>query len=173
MLYAKINNIGEIISYPVNPRLEHNNTSFPKFWIGGIIEDDHYVLITEVPKPLFNPLLEKVVEITPILSSNTYIQQWSVEPFTTEELATQLLEKRKQMQVSPLQAKGALYLSGLLDSVQSVIDSANTDPLIVLAWNHALEFKRLSPAIINLSNILGWTDEQLDELFEVAKTIEV
>ena len=39
---------------------------------------------------------------------------------------------------------------------------------VVLAWNNAIQFERLSPMVAGIATALGWSDEQLDTLFEAA-----
>lgn len=73
--------------------------------------------------------------------------------------------------VTPFQAKAALLQAGLLPSVEAAIEAA--DPVVRLAWEYALEFRRTSPAVQGLAQAMGWTEEQLDGLFEMAATIEV
>lgn len=71
--------------------------------------------------------------------------------------------------VSRFQAKAALLQAGLLDQVEAAV--ANSDPITQLAWAEALGFERQSPAILGIAESLGWTAEQLDELF--AKAVRI
>ena len=80
---------------------------------------------------------------------------------------------RSRMAVTRFQALAAMHGAGILTQVQTIIDNPLTDPLVKLAWDNALEFKRTSPAILQLAQTLGLTDEQLDTLFTTAKGIEV
>jgi len=73
--------------------------------------------------------------------------------------------------ISPMQAKMALLQAGLLDDVETFIAEASRD--IQIAWEYASEFKRTSPLLLSLSELLGLTSTQLDELFALAKGIEV
>lgn len=73
--------------------------------------------------------------------------------------------------VTPFQAKAALFQAGLLSEVETHI--ANSEPLVQMAWNEALEFKRYSPAILNLASSLGWSEQQLDDLFINAYDINI
>ena len=83
--------------------------------------------------------------------------------------------------VSRFQARRALKLSQdeegvrLFDKVQPAIDAiedAQMRELVQDAWEEASEFRRTSPVIKNLGGILGLEDTELDDLFELAKTIE-
>lgn len=73
--------------------------------------------------------------------------------------------------VSPFQAKAALLQAGVLDDVETLL--ANADQLTQMAWNEALEFRRYSPAVLNIATALNWTDEFLDNLFINAFEIKV
>lgn len=71
--------------------------------------------------------------------------------------------------VSRFQAKAALLNAVLLSEVETAV--ANADALTQLAWAEALGFERQSPAILGIAQTLGWTAEQLDELF--AKAVRI
>lgn len=87
-------------------------------------------------------------------------------PPTEQEL---LEEWRATTSVSKFQAKAALAQAGLLDQVKQAV--ANADTITQLAWEDATEFNRNSPTIAALSQALGLTDEQVDELFRQAEEI--
>jgi hypothetical protein len=74
--------------------------------------------------------------------------------------------------VSRFQARAALHLSGLLESVETLMQSPETDMLARLAWQDAQEFKRQSPTVLAMASALGLTDAQIDELFIAAAGIE-
>jgi hypothetical protein len=61
--------------------------------------------------------------------------------------------------------------AGLLETIEGAI-AISTDDMVKLAWNEAQEFKRRSPTVLAISAGLGLTDEQLDDLFITAATIE-
>lgn len=73
--------------------------------------------------------------------------------------------------VTPFQAKAALLDAGLLDDIETLMADPTTDRTVVLAWNTVTEFRRLSPMVAGIAAALGWTDEQLDSLFEAAALI--
>lgn len=95
--------------------------------------------------------------------------------FTTpEQQAQQALEAwRDSAVVSRLQAKAALDHSGYLEAAQEIIDLSSTPRLAKMAWIEAWEFRRMSPMLLYVAYELGISDEQLDEIFEYALTIEV
>lgn len=74
--------------------------------------------------------------------------------------------------VSRFQARAALHLAGLLDTVETIMADPETPMLTRLAWVDAQEFRRDSPTIASMAAELGLTDGQVDELFITAATIE-
>jgi hypothetical protein len=87
---------------------------------------------------------------------------------TPEEL---LASERNRMIVSRFQAKEALRQAGLLQIVDQAINSSDNETA-KLAWTEAVEFRRTSPTILAISSQLGLTEEQIDDLFRAAKTLE-
>jgi hypothetical protein len=79
---------------------------------------------------------------------------------------------QKVLEVSCFQAKVALDQSGLLETVQSLMDDPATPNKIKLAWNNGATFKRYSDMILSMAAVLNLSDEQLDNLFSLAATIE-
>ena len=76
------------------------------------------------------------------------------------------------LEVSPIQAREAIRLAGLLPQVEALIDDQNTPALVKSAWEYALSFNRQSPTILAVANALGWSSEQLDDLFIEASKIK-
>ena len=74
--------------------------------------------------------------------------------------------------VSRFQARAALHNAGMLVDVEELIASPATDPITVIAWQDAQEFRRTSPTIAGMAAALGWTDQQLDDLFIAAALID-
>ncbi len=83
----------------------------------------------------------------------------------------------KEVSCTRLQAKAALLEMGLLGQVTALV--AQMDELTQLAWAEASTFKRSSPLINALTDYIVWPDGSsltaldVDELFAIAKTIEV
>lgn len=90
---------------------------------------------------------------------------------SNEELELRLF--RETTTVSRLQAKAALAEFGHLENAQAIIDDPAASTLAKLAWVEASEFRRLSPMMLTIAGLLDLTDEQLDELFQFALTVEV
>lgn len=113
--------------------------------------------------------------ITPMFSKYTDAdgKVHTVSQQQQEYTANKLNQQRQFMVLTPLQAKAALLQAGLLNTVETMIDDPTTDPLIKLAWNNALEYKRLSPMIVEIASKLNISDQQLDDLFTSGKSIIV
>jgi hypothetical protein len=91
---------------------------------------------------------------------------WPTPPTEAELLAAW----RAATRVSAFQAKGALLNRGLLDDANATATAAGG--LTLLAWQTAIEYARLSPAIVALAPAIGITDpEDLDDLFREAALI--
>lgn len=73
--------------------------------------------------------------------------------------------------VSRMQAILALHDAGLLDDIQAIMEQA--DARTKLAWETATEFSKNSPTIAALWQAMGKTEEELDMLFNAAKSITV
>lgn len=73
--------------------------------------------------------------------------------------------------VTKFQAKAALHMAGLLETVEAAIQSEQTDFLTKLAWNEVNSFERQSSMVLNLAAVLNLSEEQLDQLFVTAAAI--
>ena len=72
------------------------------------------------------------------------------------------------MSVGPLQLADALEDLGMFDAVN---DWANAQGgKTAWAWNRAGQFERYHPLVLTAQAEFGWTDEQVDSLFELAAT---
>lgn len=161
---------GDIITHD-SFRSLNSTTSFPEVLSVDILSDFGY-----------DPVLEGA---QPTVTENQYVRSAGVEQdtkgnwvtkyeavdFSPEEIAASQEQKRQSMIVSPFQAKAALLQAGLLTQVEALINDPASDPLVKLAWNNALEYKRLSSTIVSLAEQLNLSDEQLDELFTNAANI--
>ena len=83
-----------------------------------------------------------------------------------------LLERRQRMVISKFQARSIIRQYGLLDQVEALVSNPEADVTLVDAWNHAQEFRRLSPTLSGVCQLLGLTDEQIDTMFDEAAQIE-
>nr|WP_324259037.1 hypothetical protein [Cellvibrio fontiphilus] len=74
--------------------------------------------------------------------------------------------------ITSYQAKCALADAGLYDLVETAINAPETPIRIKLAWREGLNFQRNNPMILLLTERLGLTNEQVDDLFTAALMIE-
>lgn len=115
------------------------------------------------------PTGDVVTEVNPVLTSGQWVQTWSTREFTAEEVAA----NRASMVVTPRQARLALLGAGLLSNIETAI-AAMDDPAktaVTIEWEYATTIERSSQWVSSLATALSLTDEQLDNLFEVAKTL--
>lgn len=130
-------------------------------------------LYTSLP---FDQNLQKLVTVAPYIDeADDAVYTVEVVDLTPEEIAEReaaaLLAKRQAMNVTPYQAKVVLLEQGFLDEVEAAV-STSTDPKVKLAWTNAITYQRLSPLVTEMQATLGWTDEQLDALFEAAALVD-
>ena len=82
-------------------------------------------------------------------------------------------EERRHMIVTPLQGRISLLNSHLLTNVLSFINGPLSDENTKIAWEYATEWQRNSSMINIIAKELGLSDTQIDDLFRLAKTINV
>lgn len=70
------------------------------------------------------------------------------------------------------QARAALRLAGIYDAADAAI-SASGNAALIEAWTNGNTFRRDSPAIVQLGQMLGLTSAQIDSLFRAAADIAV
>lgn len=145
-------------------------TSFPQILAPEILDSFGADPVFEGPHPSLTED-QYSVYVGVELIGGYFFTRWEARDMSEEQKAHRLAEKRNTMVVSPFQAKAALLNAGLLDDVEAIIASPDTDRMVVLAWANALEYKRLSPMVASIASSLGWSDSQLDELFIQAAII--
>lgn len=80
--------------------------------------------------------------------------------------------EREAMVLTRYQARAALLNAGLLDDVEALMADASTPREVRLMWQFKERIRRNHPTTIDMASALGWTDEQLDDLFRAAMAIE-
>lgn len=148
------------------------NVSFPNGVpdLEWLAEQDYYPILSHT----FDPNTQKLQSVAPYFTgTEVYIDE--VVELTPEEIAAReaaaLLAKRQAMIVTPYQAKVVLLQEGSLDEVEAAV-STSTDPLVKLAWTNAVQYQRLSPLVQEIATQLGWSDADLDLLFEAAAQVQ-
>ena len=76
--------------------------------------------------------------------------------------------KRKEARLSKAAFKLGLLDRGELQRVKDFIAQTGDDRIVIL-WEDSANFDRLHPDLLRLANELGYTDEQLDELFGIVQ----
>lgn len=72
--------------------------------------------------------------------------------------------------VSMRQARLALLQLSLLNTIEDAITNG-TDEAMKIEWEYATEVRRDWDSLISLSETLGMTSDQLDDLFQLASTL--
>ena len=102
------------------------------------------------------------------------VQQWIDEggqvtyphvPTPEEELQAW----RENGKVGPLQIRRALRAMGEMETVKTYMETQATEEEQE-AWEYATVIPRLDPLVVGLQGILERTDEEVDQLFELALT---
>lgn len=91
------------------------------------------------------------------------------EPEFTEE---DIVAERMGKSVTMRQARLALLQAGLLPQIEVAIEglSEPDKTAVKIEWEYALDVKRSHTWVIALTQQLGMTDQQLDDLFVLAET---
>ena len=171
MKYVLADKNGSIIKYPytlAELRQDNQNSSIPEQPTAGQLLEFGVSLVTDLPTPQFDPRYQRLEQHLPVISEGQWVAGWSVIDLTVVEINQANEARRQAMVVTPFQAKAALLDADLLDDIEALIADPLTDRVVVLAWNNAIQFERLSPMVAGIAAALGWTDEQLDGLFEAA-----
>jgi hypothetical protein len=172
MYLLAINQSVEKFPYSVSDlRRDNPDTSFPAIPNDDWLAEWNVFPVDDLPVPVYDPDTESIERSGPTLENDKWILAWQVRPATQEEIAQRLEAKRRSMIVTPFQAKAALLDAGLLDDIEALIADPDADRKVVLAWTNAISFERLSPMVAGIAAALGWTDTQLDDLFDAAAQI--
>jgi len=79
----------------------------------------------------------------------------------------QLQKARESASLSRAEFKLALLERNELDNVKQAMADPSADPRAVILWEDALEFKRTNKDLLALASDLGYTQEQLDDIFGI------
>jgi len=78
-----------------------------------------------------------------------------------------LQKKREAASLSKADFKLGLLEMGELDNVQALMDDPATEPRIKIMYEDSGRFDRMHPDLLSLAQVMGYTEEQLDELFGI------
>ena len=163
----------------------NSSTSLPKTWTASTLEFLGVDPVLAGPKPEVGPY-EVVVADGAVKVEGNWTEAWRVQPmfveFTDKEKtvvtvdaqiaayeAQKLAERRSRMVCTARQARLALSSVSLLATVEGAISQASD--VARIEWEYASTVERLSPLITELQPVLGLTDAQLDDLFDLAITL--
>jgi len=76
-------------------------------------------------------------------------------------------DQRSKAALTRSEFKLALLERGELDAVKQAMSSSDADPRAVILWEDALEFRRTNKDLLALASELGYTEEQLDDIFGI------
>jgi len=76
-------------------------------------------------------------------------------------------QKRESASLSRADFKLGLLEMGELDNVQALMDDPATDPRIKIMWEDSGRFERMHPELLRLAEVMGYTEEQLDDIFGI------
>jgi hypothetical protein len=110
----------------------------------------------------------------------TVIGQMELPDDTSEQVWTEKLAPYAVMpndlvaDVTPRQIRQALILSGV--SLADITAALATLPeptksLAITEWEYSIAFQRSRPLVASVGSMLGWTSQQLDDLWRFAATL--
>ena len=107
------------------------------------------------------------------IDANTFLLDKELEDSVEYIIGTapQSASWQPEWSVSRFQAIAALTQLGYIAAVNEYMNNPATDPMIVLAYREATEFRRESPTVSLMQGVLGLSNDQIDELFALASTI--
>lgn len=113
--------------------------------------------------------------------NNEIIGQLELPDSTPEEVWQERLNAFKVqpsqaplVDVTPRQIRQAMVLSGL--TMQQIEDALNALPepsrsMAKIEWEYSIAFKRDRPFVAAVGQILGWTGQQVDDLWRLAASL--
>lgn len=118
-----------------------------------------YCTVLDIPQ--YDVKTEILEAKLPELLDMNWVQGWIVRSKREEELEVSV--------VSMVQARKALAKAGKLDIIEQAIQSLGGEALI--DWEYNAMIHRDSNLVNQVAGLLGWTTEELNLLFEIAKTL--
>jgi hypothetical protein len=152
-------------------RAMHPNTSFPAVLSVELLNDFGADPVLEGPQPTLTADQYAVYDGVIQDSNGNWMTSYVAVDYTAEEIAAKVEQWRQSASCTPFQGRVALSDAGLLANVETAIAAA-ADEKTKVAWEYALEWKRLSPMIVTLATSLNLTDEQVDTLFKEAASVQ-
>lgn len=85
-----------------------------------------------------------------------------------DEALNKLPRTQPIQQITKRQAVLALNQTGQLDALNSALNIG--DPVIKLAWDATAKIDRNDKMLLEMQKVLKWTDQQINQLFDLATT---
>lgn len=163
-------------------KVKNPNVSFPAVWTDAAMASVGMdrVHITTAPTPAEK--YQEAVLDGAHFTGEKWITKWVVKSVFTEghngltieeqEAAAEAEARaltRSEHRCSARQARLALAANGSLAAIEAAI--AASGEAAQIEWQYANEIERSSPLIAGLTAGLGWTEEDLDNLFETAMNL--
>jgi hypothetical protein len=106
------------------------------------------------------------------LPDETTEEEWQAQllPYATPKA----VPVKTYKDVTPRQIRQALILSGItLSQIDDAINSLPepTQSLARVEWEYSIAFQRNRPLVAQVAQMLQWTSEQVDALWELAGTL--
>jgi hypothetical protein len=82
--------------------------------------------------------------------------------------------EKETYSVSARQIRTAIVFSGLsITDIETALDGLlePTKTVARIAWDYASDFERDNPLVVSLAPVLGLSEQQLDDLWDLAKTL--
>jgi hypothetical protein len=116
----------------------------------------------------------QMIEFATREEAESYLQNNSItsEIETVEEVVQ--AQAAVPQTVTPRQIRIALVMSGIsISTIEAMIDSLpEPDRSITrITWEYSVEFQRNNPLLNAIAPIFGFTQQQIDELFQLASTL--
>ncbi len=172
-VYAKVEN-GAVVQYPYDLytlRQDNPNTSFPDGMTAEQYAEWDMVPVTVDLEPEFDGVYKELEAVGPTLIDGVWTQGWSVVDRDPEDVQETIEAQRQGMKCSMRQARLALLQQGLLASVDAAIAGLpeGEKEAAEIQWEYGSEVERLSPLVVGLMPALGMSEEEIDDLFTLAK----
>lgn len=136
---------------------------FPPGWLEASTADERTALgiheiVDGAPPPAGKCVATRTLEV---------IDGQPTEVLTYQDLAPE--PEFVPQRVSRMQAKLALHTGGLLDDVEAAVAAAPRE--VQIYWAEVSELHRDHAILNQMTEALGWTSEQVDDLFRAAAAI--
>lgn len=127
------------------------------------LADYNVVVCRQLSQPSVDFLTQNVTPKDPEFINGEWVQDWVVTDKTAEE-------KRNIVPVVTMnRAKKALQREGKLEAINDAVAAIGGEA--ALDWEYSIEVHRESPLVLAFTSQLGWTEDEVNELFQLAVTL--